>query len=87
MIARLLVSLDAEGLELAPGQTWELEEFIVQTGPDRDALLDALCDRVEKNQPRRKGFSRPADRLVLLVLLRAESHGGEYPTQPGLDHY
>jgi alpha-galactosidase len=56
---RLLVSLDCEGLELAPGQIWKLEEFIVQRGTQREALLDALCQRVNKNQPRRKGFRAP----------------------------
>jgi alpha-galactosidase len=56
---RLLVSLDGEGLELGPGQTWELEEFVAESGLDRDALLTALCDRVEKNQPKRKGFRAP----------------------------
>ena len=56
---RLLVSLDGEGLELAPGQTWELEEFIAQSGTQRAVLLEALCDRVEQNQPKRKGFRAP----------------------------
>ena len=56
---RLLVSLDCEGLELAPGQTWDLEEFIAQRGPQREALLDALCRRVQVNHPQRTGFRVP----------------------------
>jgi len=56
---RLLVSLDTEGLELAPGKTWELEELIVQSGTQRETLLDALCERVEKNHPKRRGFRTP----------------------------
>ena len=56
---RLLVSLDCEGLELAPGQTWKLEEFFAQAGPVRESLLSDLCDRIEKNHPRRKGFPTP----------------------------
>ena len=56
---RLLVSLDTEGLELGPGQAWELEEFIAQCGPQREALLDDLGKRVEKNHPRRHNFRAP----------------------------
>ncbi len=56
---RLLVSLDCEGLEIAPGETWQLEEFFAQAGPDRAALLDELCVCIEKNHPRRKGFPAP----------------------------
>jgi alpha-galactosidase len=56
---RLLVSLDSEGLELGPGQTWELEEFSARSGPQREALLDALCQRVQANHPKRNGFRLP----------------------------
>jgi len=56
---RLLVSFDGEGMELAPGQTWEMEEFIAQSNPDREALFAALCARIERNHPRRKGFRAP----------------------------
>jgi alpha-galactosidase len=43
--------LDMEGLTLAPGQTWELEEFLFGTGPDRNALLAALGERIARNHP------------------------------------
>src|SRR5437588_1863836 len=33
------VVLDTEGLALAPGGTWEMEEFLYATGPNRAALL------------------------------------------------
>ena len=56
---RLLVSLDTEGLALAPGETWELEEFLTLVGPDREALLDALAGRIEQAHPRRAGFRAP----------------------------
>ncbi len=56
---RLLVSLDGEGLELAPGQTWELEELVAQSGTQRETLLAALCERVQKNHPKRRGFRTP----------------------------
>jgi len=56
---RLLVSFDCEGLELAPGASWQLEEFVAQAGPVREALLDTLCGRIEKNHPHRTGFKAP----------------------------
>jgi len=56
---RLLISLDCEGLELAPGATWKLEEFFAQSGPAREKLLDNLGKRIEKNHPRRTGFKAP----------------------------
>src|SRR5262249_29169513 len=43
------VVLDAEGLTLKPGQTWELEEFYFATGKDRTALLTSLADRIAVN--------------------------------------
>src|SRR5581483_7748458 len=45
------VVLDGEGQTLAPGQTWELEEFTAAAGPDRNALLAALADRLAANHP------------------------------------
>ena len=56
---RLLVSLDCEGLELAPGESWPLEEFFCEAGPVRETLLDHLAQRIEKNHPRRTGFKTP----------------------------
>lgn len=56
---RLLVSLDCEGLELAPGESWPLEEFFCEAGPVRETLLDHLAQRIEKNHPRRTGFKSP----------------------------
>lgn len=56
---RLLVSLDCEGRELAPGQSWELEEFIARSDSSRQALLNALCERIEKHHPSRKAFAAP----------------------------
>ena len=56
---RLLVSLDCEGLELAPGESWPLEEFFCEAGPVRETLLDHLAQRIEKNHPRRTGYKAP----------------------------
>ena len=50
--ARVLrVSLDPEGLELRPGETWKLEEFLAVCGPDRNALLGQLADGICRNHP------------------------------------
>lgn len=56
---RLVISCDGEGLELAPGERWELEEFFCAAAPTRQILLDALCQRIERHHPRRTGFSAP----------------------------
>lgn len=56
---RVLVSLDGEDRPLAAGETWELEDFLVQSGSDREALLDTLCAEIVKNHPRRAGFQAP----------------------------
>ena len=45
--------VDTEGLALAPGQTWELEEFTVAAGADREALLDGLARRTRPTIIRR----------------------------------
>lgn len=47
----LRVSVDPEGLELAPGASWKLEEFIALQGPDRGVLLEKLAARVCVNHP------------------------------------
>jgi alpha-galactosidase len=49
----LEVVLDAEGLTLAPGKKWELEELLVASGPDRPKLLDRLADRLRQAHPPR----------------------------------
>ena len=69
------VVADTEGLELAPGARWTLEEFMFATGPSRTPLFDRLAARIVQNHPPLK-VRDGADRLVLVVLLRAEGHGG-----------
>jgi alpha-galactosidase len=56
---RLVVSFDAEGLELAPGESWELEEFSCAAAASREKLLYGLCQRIERNHPRRAAFKAP----------------------------
>ena len=48
---QLRVSVDSEGLELAPGETWKLEEFLALAGPDRNVLLDRLAADLNRNHP------------------------------------
>ncbi len=52
------VVIDTEGLELAPGQTWDLEEFQFATGENRPALLTELAGRINRNHPPRQ-FPKP----------------------------
>ena len=47
----LRVSVDPEGLELAPGESWRLEEFVALAGDDRNALLDELAADIGRNHP------------------------------------
>jgi alpha-galactosidase len=43
--------VDTEGLELAPGESWELEELMVAESQRRPELLAALGERIAKNHP------------------------------------
>jgi alpha-galactosidase len=43
--------VDTEGLELKPGDTWELEELTFRAGRDREALLEGLARRLAVNHP------------------------------------
>ena len=43
--------LDAENLELAPGETWTLEDLWFGSGPDREVLLAELGDLIKQNHP------------------------------------
>jgi alpha-galactosidase len=52
------VVVDTEGLEIKPGETWELEEFTYQTG-EREQLLSTLAQRLVRNHPPLKFASPP----------------------------
>ena len=45
------VVVDTEGLTLAPGESWELEEFLFDSGAPRAALLNGLSNRLQVNHP------------------------------------
>ncbi|HKF20103.1 MAG TPA: glycoside hydrolase family 36 protein [Candidatus Angelobacter sp.] len=45
--------VDTESLELAPGETWEMEELMVDQRQHRPELLAAVSARVAKNHARR----------------------------------
>jgi alpha-galactosidase len=49
--ATLQVIVDTEGLEIAPGETWTLEEFTFRSGADRERLLADLAARLVANHP------------------------------------
>jgi alpha-galactosidase len=43
--------LDTENLTLEAGTAWDLEELMIGEGGDRNALLAALAERINKNHP------------------------------------
>ena len=54
---RFRVSVDPEGLELVPGNTWQLEEFIAVAGADRNALFDRLAAAIQGNHRPLRGIN------------------------------
>jgi alpha-galactosidase len=56
----LQVVVDTEGLELKPGETWELEEFTFRAGADREQLLADLAERLKQNHPPLRLSSPPS---------------------------
>jgi alpha-galactosidase len=56
----LQVVIDAEGLAIAPGEGWDLEEITFRSGPDRDVLLGALAGCLEQNHPSLKAAAPPS---------------------------
>lgn len=48
----LQVIVDTEGLRLAPGESWELEDFMAASGTSRDALLARVGAALASNHPR-----------------------------------
>jgi alpha-galactosidase len=55
----LQVIVDTEGLSLAPGQSWDLEEFSFLTGKNRDVLLGAIGASLAANHPPLKSAAPP----------------------------
>ncbi|MCM3869477.1 MAG: hypothetical protein ND895_02100, partial [Pyrinomonadaceae bacterium] len=58
--SRLKVVADTEGLELKSGESWQLEEFMFQSGPNREQLLADLGQRLQANHPRLQFAAPPA---------------------------
>ncbi|HEU4387168.1 MAG TPA: glycoside hydrolase family 36 protein [Blastocatellia bacterium] len=56
----LQVIVDTEGLELKPGETWDLEEFYFESGIDRNVLLGDLARRLAQNHPPLRFAAPPA---------------------------
>jgi alpha-galactosidase len=55
----LQVVVDTEGLALAPGETWDLEEFSTADGASRDAALAAIGTRLADNHPPLRSAAPP----------------------------
>lgn len=51
---QLQAVVETEGLELAPGKSWDLEEMVVLTHPNRERLLELLGQGLARNHPRLK---------------------------------
>jgi len=58
--SHLKVVVDTEGLQLKPGESWLLEEFTFQSGPDSEQLLENLAQRLQSNHPRLHFATPPA---------------------------
>jgi alpha-galactosidase len=56
----LQVVVDTEGLNLKPGEMWELEEFTFQSGTNREQLLANLGENLTSNHPPLRGATPPA---------------------------
>jgi alpha-galactosidase len=54
------VVLDTEGLALAPGESWDLEEFTYTSGANRVALLTRLATRISQHHPPLRFKTPPA---------------------------
>jgi alpha-galactosidase len=48
------VVMDIENLEMAAGATWQLEDFFMEQGNNRNNLLNNFATVIEKNHPRLK---------------------------------
>ncbi|MDO6605646.1 glycoside hydrolase family 36 protein [Arenibacter palladensis] len=55
---RMLISLDTEGLILEPGESWELEDFMLDAGVN-EVLYGELVVEINKNHPPRRTGTIP----------------------------
>jgi alpha-galactosidase len=53
------VVIDGDGVELAPGEHWELEEVLVARDDSREELLGRLARRMARNHPPRHPLKPP----------------------------
>ncbi|WP_052444369.1 glycoside hydrolase family 36 protein [Flammeovirga sp. OC4] len=56
---QMLIAVDAEGLALAPGESWNLEDFIFIDGENQGDLYDEMSDEIVKNHPAMKSEKMP----------------------------
>jgi alpha-galactosidase len=55
----LQVVIDAEGLELGPGESWQLEDFAIATGASHDLALASIGARLSASHPAARPQSPP----------------------------
>ena len=48
---KIMVSIDAENLQLKPGQRLQMEDFMALTGSDKNMLYDELTNQISKTHP------------------------------------
>lgn len=58
--SRLMISVGTEGLTLAPGEKWELEELLVMVHKNRADLLANFSKAISRHHPRLRWKTRPA---------------------------
>jgi alpha-galactosidase len=56
---RLRAVVDTEGLELGPGEKWNLEELLVDAGSDRSRLLSDVARRLSSHHPPLRRAAQP----------------------------
>jgi alpha-galactosidase len=56
---QMLVSVDTEGLKLEPGESWELEDFMLIAGKTQGELYDQLAIEINRNQAPRRTSTIP----------------------------
>ena len=58
-VSQLIVSIDMEGLTISPGEQWQLEEFTILVGENRQELLTQFGLMITENHPRLPWKARP----------------------------
>ncbi|WP_282937007.1 glycoside hydrolase family 36 protein [Paenibacillus sp. RC67] len=54
------IVMDTEGMTLEPGQSWELESFLITRGSNPHQLYDHLVESIQENHPRMEYHEIPS---------------------------